>query len=55
MTDELIKVTVKSSDRINKYERSYTTIFDILGKISGLSKIILLIGEYLFFIAHQLD
>ena len=49
MTDELIRVTIKSSDRINKYERSYTTIFDILGKIGGLSKIILLIGGIFVF------
>ena len=44
MTNELLRITVKSSDRINQYERSYTTIFDILGKIGGLSKIILLVG-----------
>lgn len=44
LSDDLIKITIKSSDRVNQYERSYTTIFDILGKIGGLSKIILLIG-----------
>ena len=44
LSDDLIKITIKSSDRVNQYERSYTTIFDILGKIGGLSKIILLVG-----------
>ena len=40
----ILEITIKSSDRINQPERTYTSLFDILGKIGGLSKIIILIG-----------
>ena len=43
-SNHILEITIKSSDRINQPERTYTSLFDILGKIGGLSKIIILIG-----------
>ena len=52
---EIISVTIKSSDFINNYERSYITIFEIIGQVGGLSKFIIIVGGVFFLIGKLFD
>ena len=44
--DEIFSIRIKSSDSINNYERTYITIFEIIGQIGGLSKFIIINNHF---------
>ncbi len=49
---EILSISIKSSDTIDNYERTYITLFEIIGQIGGLCKFILILGFILFLIGN---
>ena len=53
--NEILSINIKSSDIVNNYERTYITIFEIIGQVGGLSKFIIILGSFFFLFGKLFD
>ena len=53
--NETLSINIKSSDIVNNYERTYITIFEIIGQVGGLSKFIIILGSFFFLFGKLFD